>query len=89
MKRLLEAYTSYFAVWVLVGGVLAYALPTPFLALKPFNKAFFSLQNAGMGTVLALAHFSEQAAISTAAFVYMCIITASIMAEVWRRRVPS
>jgi len=43
------------------------------------------MQNAGMGTVLALAHFGERAALSTAVFVYICIITASVMAEWWRR----
>ena len=44
------------------------------------------MQNAGMGTVLAISHFGDQAAISTAVFVFMCIITASIMAERWSTR---
>ncbi len=43
------------------------------------------MQNAGLGTVLALEHFGEAAAISTAIFVFVCIITASVMAEVWQR----
>jgi len=44
------------------------------------------MQNAGLGTALALEHFGEQAAIPGAIFVFICIITASIMAEVWQRR---
>lgn len=43
------------------------------------------MQNAGLGTVLALKHFGEQSAIPTAAFVFICIISASIMSELWRR----
>jgi BASS family bile acid:Na+ symporter len=44
------------------------------------------MQNAGLGVVLALAHFGPQATIPTAAFVFVCIITASIMASIWQRR---
>jgi BASS family bile acid:Na+ symporter len=44
------------------------------------------MQNAGLGTVLALAHFTERTAIPAAIFVFICIITASIMAEVWQKR---
>jgi len=44
------------------------------------------MQNAGLGTVLALKHFGEKAAMPTAIFVFICIITASIMAERWRKR---
>jgi BASS family bile acid:Na+ symporter len=44
------------------------------------------MQNAGLGTVLALKHFGEKAAIPAAIFVFICIITASIMAELWQRK---
>ncbi len=44
------------------------------------------MQNAGLGTVLALKHFNERTAIPAAIFVFICIITASIMAEVWQKR---
>ena len=47
------------------------------------------MQNAGLGTVLALRHFSAQTAVPSAAFVFICIFTASIMAEIWRGRVPA
>jgi len=44
------------------------------------------MQNAGLGMVLALKHFGEGAALPAAAFVFICIITASIMAEIWQRQ---
>jgi BASS family bile acid:Na+ symporter len=44
------------------------------------------MQNAGPGTVLALKHFGERAAIPAAVFVFICIITASIMAELWQKK---
>ncbi len=42
------------------------------------------MQNAGLGTVLAIQHFGDEAAIPTAFFVFACIITASIMTEIWK-----
>jgi|SRR3972149_3213666 len=44
------------------------------------------MQNAGLGTILALKHFNERTAIPAAIFVFICIITASIMAEVWQKK---
>jgi len=44
------------------------------------------MQNAGLGTVLALQHFGEKAAMPAAIFVFLCIITASTMAAVWQRQ---
>jgi predicted Na+-dependent transporter len=34
----------------------------------------------------SLKHFDEKAAIPAAIFVFICIITASVMAEVWQKR---
>ncbi|MDD5020250.1 MAG: bile acid:sodium symporter family protein [Candidatus Omnitrophica bacterium] len=44
------------------------------------------MQNAGLGAVLALKHFSDQAALPNALFATWCIVTASILAEIWSRR---
>jgi BASS family bile acid:Na+ symporter len=44
------------------------------------------MQNAGLGTVIALKHFSDRAAMPAAVFVFLCIFTASIMAAIWQRR---
>jgi len=46
------------------------------------------MQNAGLGTVLAVKHFSDRAAMPAAAFVFICIITASLMAAYWQRHLP-
>jgi BASS family bile acid:Na+ symporter len=43
------------------------------------------MQNAGLGAVLALKHFGPGATVPTVAFVFVCIITASIMASLWQK----
>jgi BASS family bile acid:Na+ symporter len=43
------------------------------------------MQNAGLGTILALKHFGEKAAMPAAIFVFICIITASAMAAFWQK----
>ncbi|MGE5293684.1 MAG: bile acid:sodium symporter family protein [Solirubrobacterales bacterium] len=43
------------------------------------------MQNAGLGAVLAAKHFTDQAAMPAAAFVFICIVTASLLAAWWRR----
>lgn len=44
------------------------------------------MQNAGLGAVLALRHFSSQTAIPNAFFATWCILTVSILAAIWARR---
>jgi len=44
------------------------------------------MQNAGLGAVLALKHFSYRSAVPPALFAVWCIITASILAEFWGRK---
>jgi len=44
------------------------------------------MQNAGLGTVLALKHFGAKSAVPAAIFVFVCIITASVMAEIWQKK---
>jgi BASS family bile acid:Na+ symporter len=46
------------------------------------------MQNAGLGAVLALKHFSREAALPAAVFVFICIITASLLAAYWQRTRP-
>jgi len=41
------------------------------------------MQNAGLGALLALEHFTSQTALIPAAFATWCVITASILAEIW------
>jgi BASS family bile acid:Na+ symporter len=50
------------------------------------------MQNAGLGTVLALNNFGEkgaEVAMPAAIFVFVCIITASAMAAAWQRTAPN
>ena len=44
------------------------------------------MQNAGLGALLALKHFGSQTALIPAAFATWCVITASILAEIWAQR---
>lgn len=44
------------------------------------------MQNAGLGSALALEHLGEEAAIPAAIFVFVCIITASALASFWQHR---
>jgi len=43
------------------------------------------MQNAGLGVVLAKNHLEEAAMIPAGVFVFVCIITASLLAELWQR----
>jgi BASS family bile acid:Na+ symporter len=70
------------------GILMGYGVGTAFrmeLARRRTLAIEIGMQNAGLGTILALKHFGEEAALPAAAFVFICIITASIMAELWRR----
>ena len=77
------------AIVLNVYGMLAgYSVGKAFrmeLARRRTLSIEIGMQNAGLGTVLALKHFGEEAALPAAAFVFICIITASVMAELWRR----
>ena len=57
--KFLEFYTKYFAVWVVLGGILAYFFPGPFLFFKSFNKLFFALTMFGIGAVLSVDDFKQ------------------------------
>ena len=51
-EKVLSFYTKYFAIWVVIFGLAAYFFPDPFVALKSYNKLFFSLTMFGIGVVL-------------------------------------
>ncbi len=44
------------------------------------------MQNAGLGAVLTLKHFSAQSALPNAFFATWCIVTASVLAKLWGKR---
>jgi len=41
------------------------------------------MQNAGLGSVLAIKHFNERVALPAVIFVFVCIFTASFLVSVW------
>jgi len=59
LKKVLTFYTRYFAIWVVVFGVVAYFWPGPFAALRDYNKLFFSLTMFGIGAVLRVEDFKR------------------------------
>jgi bile acid:Na+ symporter, BASS family len=44
------------------------------------------MQNAGLGSVLALKHFNERAALPAVIFVFVCIFSASLLAPLWSKQ---
>ena len=59
LKNVLEFYTRYFAIWVVVFGILAYIFPGPFELLKPGMDWFFALTMFGIGAVLQIEDFKR------------------------------
>jgi BASS family bile acid:Na+ symporter len=43
------------------------------------------MQNAGLGTVLALKHFTAKTALPAVVFVFICIFTASLLVPLWAK----
>ncbi len=43
------------------------------------------MQNAGLGSVLALKHFNERVAFPAVIFVFICIFTASFLVQIWSK----
>jgi BASS family bile acid:Na+ symporter len=80
------------AVILNIYGMLAgYTVGSAFRMQQPRKRTLaieIGMQNAGLGTILALKHFGEKAAIPAAIFVFICIITASVMAEIWQKQTP-
>jgi BASS family bile acid:Na+ symporter len=46
------------------------------------------MQNAALGTRLAIDYISPKAAIPTAFFIFVCILTAALAAAIWQRSAP-
>jgi len=43
------------------------------------------MQNAGLGSVLAIKHFNERVALPAVIFVFVCIFSASLLVSIWSR----
>jgi len=69
-----------------LGLVMGYGAGTLFRFSKKRKRTLaieIGMQNAGLGALLALKHFSSQTALVPAVFATWCVITASILAEIW------
>lgn len=58
-RKVLTFYTKYFAIWVVVFGVVAYVWPGPFVALNSYKSWFFALTMFGIGAVLEVKDFER------------------------------
>ena len=91
-ERLAEVTGIILAAGVLLnlyGMSAGYGIGTLFRMANKRKRTLsieIGMQNAGLGTVLALEHFGEKAAMPAAIFVFICIITASLMAALWRSK---
>jgi BASS family bile acid:Na+ symporter len=91
-EKMLEATGIIILVVVLLNiGGMAGGWGVAALFRMPFDQRRtlsieVGMQNAGLGTVLAIHNLGPEAAIPTAFFVFTCIITASIMTEIWKSR---
>ncbi len=72
----------------LVGGYLIAWVSRMNVAQRRSLAIEGGMQNAGLGAVLASEHFSDRAAMPAAIFVFVCIITASLLAAWWQRHLP-
>jgi len=59
LNRVLAFYTKWFAVWVIVFGVVAYFWPGPFEVMGRYRRWLFALTMFGIGAVLSLDDFKR------------------------------
>lgn len=92
-ENILEATMLVLAAVVILniyGLIAGYSVASAF-KMNPARRRTLAIeigmQNAGLGTVLATAHFKDQPAVAipAAVFVFVCIITAAIMVEFFNR----
>ena len=84
------SYLIFFAVIILnLGGLSLGYLAGKLFRFDTLKKRALSIeigmQNAGLGTVLALKHFNERVALPAAIFVFICIFTAALLAQAWAK----
>lgn len=85
MTGMLLAIGVLMNVLGLVGGYLIAWVSRMDVAQRRSLAIEGGMQNAGLGAVLASKHFTDQAAMPAAAFVFICIVTASLLAAWWQR----
>jgi BASS family bile acid:Na+ symporter len=79
---LLGVVAFHNATGMLLGFFAGYAGRLNFLRRKTLSIEI-GMQNAGLGVVLALAHFDKEVAVPAAIFTIWCIFTASLLVYLW------
>jgi BASS family bile acid:Na+ symporter len=90
-------YVSGITLWIFFAALLLNlnGLSLGYLTGKVFGfgllkrKALsieIGMQNAGLGSVLALKHFNEKTALPAIIFVFICILTASVLVPIWSKK---
>ncbi len=59
LSKALTFYTRFYALWVVIFGLLAFVAPAPFLFLKGYMTWFFALTMFGIGVALEPADFKR------------------------------
>ena len=59
LNKILAFYTKYFAIWVVIFGVIAYQWDEYFTPLRPGMDYFFALTMFGIGAVLTVEDFKQ------------------------------
>ena len=89
-------YLLKITVWIFLaalllnlGGLSLGYLTGKIFGFEKLRKRALSIeigmQNAGLGSVLALKHFNERTALPAIVFVFICIFTASILVPFWSK----
>lgn len=92
-----RAHIAQVEGWILLAAVslnlaglsIGYLIGRAFsfdLAKKRALAIEVGMQNAGLGSVLALKHFNERTALPAVVFIFVCIFTASILVPLWNKR---
>lgn len=79
---LIGAVAFHNALGMLIGYFAGYIGRLDYLRRKTLSIEI-GMQNAGLGVVLALAHFGNQVAVPAAIFTIWCILTASLLVYFW------
>jgi len=91
-QRLYELTAGILAAVLILniyGMTAGYGIGSLFRLPMPQRRTLsieIGMQNAGLGVTLARNHLGPEAMIPAALFVFVCIITAALMSEIWRRR---
>ncbi|MBN1562008.1 hypothetical protein EH223_12950 [candidate division KSB1 bacterium] len=79
-NRILTAFSNILGL--ILGYVVGYMCRFDILRKRALAIEI-GMQNAGLGSVLALKHFNERAALPSVIFVFVSIFTASLLVPLW------